>query len=47
LRIAAGVRASVEVRRWRFQDSVDTLILALVSGFELLRADATQMAVPA
>jgi hypothetical protein len=30
---------------WRSQGSVDTLVGALVSGFELLRADAAQMAV--
>jgi hypothetical protein len=35
------------VARWRSQDSVDTLVSALVSGFELLRADAAQMAMPA
>lgn len=31
---------------WRSQDSVDTLFPRLVSGFELLRADATEVAVP-
>jgi hypothetical protein len=35
------------VQLWRSQDSVDTLVRALVSGFELFRADAAQMAVPA
>jgi hypothetical protein len=35
------------VARWRSQDSVDTRVSALVSGFELLRADAAQMAMPA
>jgi hypothetical protein len=29
--------------RWRSQDSVDTLFQGLVGGFELLRADATEV----
>jgi hypothetical protein len=32
---------------WRSQDSVDTLSAWLVSRFELLRADAAQMAMTA
>ena len=36
-----------EVAWWRSQDSVDTLVPALVSGFELLGADAAEMTVPA
>jgi len=35
------------VPRWRSQDSADAPARALVSGFELLRADAAKVAVPA
>lgn len=35
-----------KVWKWRSQDSVDTLFPGPVSGFELLRADATEVAVP-
>jgi predicted NAD-dependent protein-ADP-ribosyltransferase YbiA (DUF1768 family) len=38
---------AVAKARWRAQDSVDTPARALVSGFELLRADAAKVAVPA
>ena len=36
-----------EQAHWSSQGSVDTLLPALVSGFELIRAIATEVAVPA
>ena len=50
-RMPGGVlcRPLLQLRRkspWRSQDSVDTLFPGLVSGFELLRADATEVAMP-
>lgn len=46
VRYVAG-RSVMTGQDWRSQDSVDTVFPGFVSGFELLRADATEMAVPA
>ncbi len=40
-------KTAVIQRKWRSQDSVDTRFPRLVSGFELLWADATEVAMPA